>query len=211
MLRFEETARDTQQSSEIMDLGLVQQAGPMAQLFTMFMTAPASYYRQVSAAIRNMKKAPGDSLKRLVLFGVIVPVVFETIASLPLAWDEDEEDRELLLKRMGRAVAMSATDGLFIMRDVARYIYNVAFLKEEAWLGPSFTSVGQPVEDLGKAIRKAKKEDWTGVTEAAIDIVGYSTGYPLPAVQNYVQGFLDEDTEHPIARKLGYSRYATGD
>jgi len=218
IIKFEEVARDTQQSGEIMDMGLVQQAGPFAKLMTMFFTSPASYYREIAAAIRNMKKDPADSMKRLVLFWVIIPTIFEAIASGPLLFDDDDDDRALFFKRLMRSVALGAVNGLFIVRDIADYLYNQAFLKSESWGGPDFTSVTQTVNSTGRLVRELMKGvdeiDYGNMVEDVVDITGYMTGYPTPSVQNLVTGWrsiVNDETEHPIAKVIGYGNYATGD
>jgi len=221
IIKFEEVARDTQQSGEIMDLGLVQQGGDFSKLMTMFFTAPASYYREISAAIRNMPANPGNSAKRLFLFWVIVPAMFEAIASLPLVFDDDDDDFTLFWKRMFRSVVLGPTNGLFLVRDIAETLYNILFLKNDSgWGDAQYSPVGS-VSDTTNRIAKDLREivegdddDFEKLLKDAVDIAGYVSGYPLPAASNLIENWVDVaagDTEHPMARSIGYRQWATGD
>ncbi|MFN2267129.1 MAG: hypothetical protein ABR533_02550 [Desulfonatronovibrio sp.] len=218
--RFEQTALQTQQTGEKYGMGLIQQGSALQQLFTMFMSAPVSYYREVAAAVRNMKKSPQDSLKRLGLFWVVVPAMFSAIANAPLAFDDDDEDQELFWKRVTRDMALGPISGLFLARDIAKYFYNTLFLQEENWSGLGFTAMGQPVETVNSLIRQmadlaeGEDMDWADFNEDIIDVAGYATGLPLPAAQNYAKGvkqIAKGETEHPIAKMMGYTNWSTGD
>ena len=218
--RFEQTALQTQQTGEKYGMSLIQQGGGLQQLFTMFMSAPILYYMQVSSAVRNMKKAPVDSAKRLFLFWVVVPALFEAIANAPLALDEDEEDREVFLKRVTRGVVLGPINGLFIARDASKYLVNMMFMREEVWQGASYSSMTKPIDDAGVILKNfvdlanGDEANIPKTVEALIDLLGIATGLPAPALQNYIQGIqqvIDDDTEHPVAKVLGYTNWSTGD
>ena len=221
LFEFEKAVGDTQQSGEPMYLGLVQQGSPMEKLFTMFMTAPTSYYREMSAGLRSLQKKGRqnkiDGMKRLILFGIIVPAMFESIASAPLVFGDDE-DQELFAKRIARSIALGPINGLFIARDIGEAIWNRAFIKSDAWLGADYTSVTQSVDDTLKIVSEFSKGtdnmNYDKIIEAAIDLFGYSTGLPTPAAQNVIRGWMDvanDETEHPIARSIGYGKGATNE
>jgi len=218
--RFEQTTLQTQQTAEKYGQAPIQQGNAFEQLFTMFMSAPILYYMQVSAAVRNMKKAPVDSMKRLFLFWVVVPAVFEAIAMAPLGIDEDDDDREKFLQRVTRGVVLGPLNGLFLARDISKYFYNMAFMRSEIWRGAGYSPMGKPVEDVGQIVKalsdaaRGEDVDAARLIEDAIDVFGYATGLPAPAVQNYIQGLqqiADDETEHPAAKLMGYSNYSTGD
>ena len=81
-----------------------------------------------------------------------------------------------------------------------------------------FSPTTQPVASAGRLLREATKDaedmDFGKMFEDITDITGYMTGYPLPAVSNLIHGWgsvINDETEHPVAKALGYGNFATGD
>lgn len=70
-------------------------------------------------------------------------------------------------------------------------------------VGKNFVSIcreaGQAVED---------EMDWGQMYKYANDFFGEATGYPTVGMRRLAEGWMDEDTKHPVARKLGYGKYS---
>jgi len=217
IMRFEESFKDTQQSGEIMDLGLLQQGGPVAKLFTMFMTSQTSYYRGVSAAMRNFHKGKLDAMKRIGVFWFMMPAMFEAIASAPLALGDDD-DQELYMKRIGRGVVLGYVSGLFWARDAAAAFYNALFLSEESWMSSGISSpVAEPVKVMTNLLHQVRKAmgdgeiDMGQMYEDAEEIASYMTGYPIAQGRKMGQRISEGVKEGNPAKMMGYSDYFTGE
>jgi len=216
--RFEMATERTQQSGQMSDIGWVQRHSSMYKLFTMFLTAPAAYTRQTTAAIRGFKDDPKDSAKRLLLFNVMLPMMFQAVASgMVGALGDDEEEKDDFWAKELRAVAMGPFLGIPIMRDLASGIWESANGK---WYGSDISH--SPVTEVGKSLTQAiyagsrglATGDPAAIKRAERDFthfVGYMAGLPTKPMQRLMEGWEDlfkGETEHELLAASGYSRAA---
>lgn len=118
ILEFELSVKRTQQSGEAEDLSDFQRGGSWAKLFTMFMTQPNAYYRQASAAIRNILAGRDrkTAYKKLLVYHFLLPTLFQYVASgFPgLLSNFDNKDK----RRLIRAALVGSFNGIFIAGDI---------------------------------------------------------------------------------------------
>ncbi|RLB91776.1 MAG: hypothetical protein DRH10_01030, partial [Deltaproteobacteria bacterium] len=216
---FEKATERAQQSGNVKDLGSFQRGGPVMKLFTMYMTAPASYSRQIFTAVRNIKTDPVDSMKRLFIYGVVLPMLFQAVADAFMVFGGDDDNR--FWKNQAKALVLGPFNGLPIIRDLSEGAVNAA--SGEFWMMNRLSY--SPVTEAGKsglnAIyhgSKGFREDDTDLLMKALldttEFMGYLSGYPVRPVGRIVTGVKDSatgETEYPVRRSIGYSKYAVGE
>ena len=221
---FEKATERSQQSGAAKDLGWFQQGTPIMKLFTMFMTAPASYSRQIFMAVRNMRADPKDSAKRLFVFGVLLPVIFQAIADALMIIDGDDEDEERFLKNQAKGIALGPFQGLPIIRTIMEG-YSQA-ITGQGYFGDEFTPVSEAfstsketVSDFFKFLqggteRISPDEYLEQSLLGMVHTFGYFAGIPTKPIQRTFEGVYDAatgQTEYPIRRSIGYSKYVVGE
>lgn len=211
--KFESFTDGTQQSAAVDQLTALQLSSPFGRVFTMFLTAPASYLRAQMRALTDYNRGDitGFQLgKKMALYQVALPVLFQIVAA-PFS-DEDE--------LVGAAIKGNIS-GLFIVGGMASKLYDNAVLDKNypTSQDPHFLSW---LEDVYKGFGAFLKEDadgediMKGVLELA-SAAGKVTGVPVDAIQGVVEGGAglveefderDPDTEDIIKdslRILGWS------
>ena len=90
------------------------------------MTSPASYSRQIFTGIRQAKKNPVDSAKRLFIYGVVLPSLFQAVsdAFMITAFGGDDDDDERFLGNQVKALALAPFNGLPIIRTMMQGYAN---------------------------------------------------------------------------------------
>ena len=220
---FEMATERSQQSGAAKDLGWFQSGTPIMKLFTMFMTAPASYSRQIFMAVRNMKADPKDSAKRLFVFGVLMPVIFQAIADALMIFGGDDDDEERFWKNQAKALALGPFQGLPIIRTMiegyAQAINGQYFHDEFTPVAEAFSTSKETVSDFFKFLqggteRIPEDEYLERSLLGLVHTFGYMTGVPTKPLQRTYSGVYDAatgETEHPIRRVIGYSKYVVGE
>ena len=220
---FEMATERSQQSGAAKDLGWFQSGTPIMKLFTMFMTAPASYSRQIFMAVRNMKADPKDSAKRLFVFGVLMPVIFQAIADALMIFGGDDDDEERFWKNQAKALALGPFQGLPIIRTMiegyAQAINGQYFHDEFTPVAEAFSTSKETVSDFFKFMqggteRISEDEYLERSLLGLVHTFGYMTGVPTKPLQRTYSGVYDAatgETEHPIRRVIGYSKYVVGE
>jgi hypothetical protein len=209
--QFDVATKRSQQAGDVMDISYLQSyGGSLGKMFTMFMTAPLSYYRNSAAALRNMASGrKGANLKRLIVSWALLQMLFQWVAS-GFDW---EPEKQL------RAALVGPLSGLFIIRDITDSMMGA--LVEGR---PPFWSVGTPppLTTIAPAARamfhlhKGIEEGWD--TEEFLKMVdnlakttGHLTGLPYQPVARVAKGMATAaagETEHPVRRAIGYSERA---
>jgi hypothetical protein len=193
--------------------------GSVMKLFTMFMTAPNSYYRNTIGAFRNIYSGRGnqaENAKRLVISHFILPVLFQFIASgFPgLFSDLDDKDK----KRMIRALLIGSFNGLFILGDILESLAEAVFINKNMIGSIAEIPVLRPFDLLARGfIRLANLDEYAveellKVADNLAAGIGELTGVPYEPVRNIVKGAKDVisgDADSKI-RAIGYSDYALG-
>ncbi|CAL2094706.1 hypothetical protein [Tenacibaculum sp. 190524A02b] len=159
---FEIAFKLTQQSSDASDLSIIQHSkGVLTSLFVPFKNAQFSYFRRISAnsnnilrryknekdrllklgkkdsqaSVKALKKVAKEGqtyrdLENILLYTHLLPLLWQYVASgLPgmlSSWDQDDEDE------MIRAGALGLFEGLFILGDASKWVYNSTVL-EKPW------------------------------------------------------------------------------
>jgi hypothetical protein len=201
----------TQQAGGIKDLGQIQQAwGSWGRLFTMFMTSPTSYYRQMTAALRNARAGrglPRENARRFIIAAFVLPIVFQFIAS-GFRWD-DEDQMEALLN--------TPFNGLAFARDLANGVFHAMID------GRSREFTGSPVFDVVMDFSRAggdvhqlvekgldKNEIYSILDHLAVGGSKFA-GAPYEPAKRLIDGLADAvtgNTEKPLRRVLGFSEAA---
>jgi hypothetical protein len=215
---FEMATERTQQAGAVKDLGSFQRGGSLQKLLTMYMTSPAAYTRQTMAALRHFPTDPVGSSKRLLLFNVMLPMMFQAVASGFLgAGGEDEDEWVDFWQKELRAVALGPFLGIPIARDVAAGIWESAM---GSWYGSDVQhspvtettkSLTQAVFQFSKGMREFDDEAIERAQTHFFDFLGYLVGLPTRPGRRLWEGwedFFSGDTEHPFMAASGYSRSA---
>jgi predicted ABC-type ATPase len=229
---MERSVERVQQAGNVKDLGAFQRLGSFAKLFTMFMTAPIAYYRVWSGGWRNLiykRGDPASNIRRIALTHIVLPVFFQWVADA-FMWgnpdDDDEDDRLIpwLPKTQTRALALGPMNGLFILGNGLNHIV-AAFQKERTY--GDFASVILPPADIGNDVTKAARrigrsiisgeiteKDLRSLLEDLAEAGGKLTGMPTGPAMRMGTGIYEGatgQTEFPIRRALGFSRFMLGE
>lgn len=232
VVAMEKAVERVQQAGNVKDLGAFQRLGSFAKLFTMFMTAPIAYYRVWSGGWRNLVHGRGskaENVRRIALTHIVLPVFFQYVADA-FMWgnpdDDDEDDRLIpwLPKTQTRALLLGPMNGLFIAGNGLNHII-AAFQKEKTF--GDFASVILPPADIGNDITKAARrigrsiingeiteKDLRSLLEDIAEAGGKMTGLPTGPAMRMGTGIYEgatDQTEFPIRRALGYSRFMLGE
>jgi len=227
MSKFEEAMDRTQQASGVKDQGKFQRSGSYAKLFSMFMTAPKQYTSQITAAIRQIHSNPtdGDAYKRLFIFGVMMPSLFQATAVglLGLVGGEDD-DKDKFISGQIKAILQAPLNGIPIIRDLQKGVWESAMGE---WYGTDVEY--SPITEAGQSLLDAvfhgaklvandsdtpeqRSKQWSETINNLFETVGYAYGLPVETVRKmFMENWGDivsGDTEYPVRRAIGFSRYA---
>ena len=218
ILEFEKATERTQQAAGVKDRGSFERGGSLQKLFTMYMTSPAAYTRQTMAAVRHFKTDPINSSKRLLIFNVLLPMMFQAVASgfVGVGGDDEDETAEFWKKEF-RAVLLGPFMGIPIARDIASGIWD-SMMGE--WYGSDVSY--SPVTEVGKSLTQAVFHASKGLREGdekaikkakgeLFDFLGYMTGLPTKPAERLWEGWTDVasgETKRPGMALSGYSRAA---
>ena len=226
---FEEATKRTQQAGGIEDLGQIQRSGSLGNLFTLFMTSPIQYYRHITAASRalfgaklppgtaippgapsRIRRGPaGESLKRLFIYWVVLPVIFQ--------WISDGFDARP--RRLGRAALLGGFTYPVVLGELATSLGNAFFGL------PVFSGGGTPapfttLTELAKTAESIVKKTSNGISgedlfSAIADlasIAGKGFGVPVDPILRTATGAYDITTGKTAdPRRLVYSQFMLGD
>ena len=204
---FERATKRSQQAGDVQDLSDIQRRGSLARLFTMFMTAPMSYYRNMSAGFRNLREGRGsapENLKRMAITQFVLPAFFQWIASgVPLGDWDDEDTREMI-----RAMIVGPLNGLFIARYAIEGMLTAAIEGKAYWGGgtsPALSTI-ELTSNAGVRIHKAVEDGWSDdslwkVLGDASNIAGNVSGVPVKTIKRTVKGIQEKSVKKAIGWK----------
>jgi len=229
---MEKAVERVQQAGNVKDLGAFQRLGSFAKLFTMFRTAPIAYYRVWSGGWRNLiygRGSKSENIRRIALTHIVLPMFFQWVSDA-FMWgnpdDDDEDDRLIpwLPKTQTRALLLGPMNGLFIAGNGLNLI--VASFQKERTFG-DFASVILPPADIGNDLVKASRRigrsiineeiterDLRSLLEDLAEAGGKLTGFPTGPAMRMGTGIYEAttgQTEYPVLRSLGYSRFMLGE
>lgn len=208
IFKFEEATKRSQQSGEIEDLGDMQRGGSWAKLWTLFMTAPKSYYSSVSGAVRNLYFGRGSkikNLKRLFVAHVLLPTLFQYAA----------DGFYFNYKHLLRAAILGSLNGIFIFGNLLEILVKELF-GEKTWdfEGNPIESIGKESIEAAQSIRKLiDREEITAedVFETVDDLATAVSSYigipyqPISRIQKGVDRYFKGKTLSPM-EMLGFNR-----
>jgi hypothetical protein len=219
MYEFEMSTNRSQQAGNIEDLPSLMRGNSWAKLFTMFQTAPNSYFRIEASAIRNLVRGRGntaENLKRLAVSHFVLPMLFQFVAN-GFRWKDDDQFRAALL---------GSLNGLLIvgnwLEDIAQAGVSTA-MKLPYFIGetggnPVFENFTQLKDAVIRAAKVARDGDYTWkditfVIDKSADFIGKAIGVPVGAPLRIGEGayrFMERGEIKPL-ELLGYSQYALGE
>ena len=196
------------------------------KLFTMYMTAPASYSRQIITAVRQAKENPVDSAKRFFIYGVVLPSLFQAVsdAFMITAFGGDDEDDQRFLKNQVKALVLAPFNGLPVIRTMMEGYANA--VSGNTFYDDQYTPMMQALTTSKDMVSNSVK--WAGGGTQRIDpseylmraiwdaaqLGGYATGIPVRPVAKVAGGIKDAvtgETKYPVRRSLGYSPSIVGE
>jgi len=221
--RFELATKATQQSAKMDDLSVWQRGGSFQKLLTMYMTAPWSYQRLVSAGMRRAFSGGGtESLKegtKAALIGhVVLPVLFQ-MASQGFKFDEPDDYWNLV-----QAGVVGNLNTIFIFGDILGGVLNNIRGRNFGYQLSPVATVGEDISKaFGVATEHAKSlgmgeelglEDIFAFLDAAALPISYlgvpglgALPYPgLKSMGKGAAGVIKGDSEYPIREIIGYSK-----
>ena len=223
--KFEDDAKNTQQSSDLQDKDFYQTSDPIIRSFNMFLTTPKQYLRKEFGAFRNLyrkiksldrKAGQGgvvENLRQLVQYHVLMPVFFQWVA-LGFPLDLEDDDKEDL----ARAAIIGNFNALFIVGDVISMIADAA--QDKPWAGTTKSlaplNVTSEITNLYSRIQKTKdpekKSELTQRLILRVSELALTPAAPLPLVNivKYARNLRElgqGGTEKDFLRLFNYSQY----
>ena len=211
IFEFEKATKRSQQSGEIEDLGEMQRGGSWATLWTLFKTAPKSYYSSTSGALRNLYYGRGSKsklFKRLLVAHFVLPVLFQFASDgFQVNW-----------KKLLRAAIVGSFNGIFILGDVLEIAAKELF-QEKTWEyeGNPIESIAQETinatKQIGKVINREEItiEDFYETIHILSIAVGSYLGipyYPLYRVVSGTQKAIENPENTNLLETIGFSKKA---
>lgn len=219
MLEFERSTKRSQQAGELEDLPSIMRGGSWARLFTMFVTAPNSYFRMEQAALTNLWRGRGtkaENIKKFTIAHFILPLAFQFVAN-GFRWDDEDQLR---------AAILGSFNGLLILGDFLEGGLDVLIGSIKGtgtyFFGSDQNPVFQNLDDAKKVLNKAGKlieegdYDWeevANVADAIAKVGSKIVGIPYDPGKRMVTGvkeFIEEPSLRSAKRALGYSEWALG-
>ena len=223
--KFEDDAKNTQQSSDLQDKDFYQTSDPIIRSFNMFLTTPKQYLRKEFGAFRNLyrkiksldaKAGQGtikENLRQLVQYHVLMPMFFQWVA-LGFPLDLEDDDKEDL----ARAAIIGNFNALFIVGDVISMIADA--VQDKPWAGTTKSlaplNVTSEITNLYSRIQKTKdpekKSELTQRLILRVSELALTPAAPLPLVNivKYARNLRElgqGGTEKDFLRLFNYSQY----
>ena len=137
--KFSEVTARQQQDSNLFSQGAWQRSGSFAKMFTMYMTTPIQYHRNVASAWRayftkdedgNRRGSFGDLVKNTFIFHVLLPQIYTAIGSafIGMFGDDDDASKEFW-DRQKAALVYGNFNSVFIAGDIISGMVN-AYIDE---------------------------------------------------------------------------------
>lgn len=216
-----------QQSSATHAKGAFLRGKGAARTWFMYLTSPLQYQRNVNTGIANLvanvfekkagrksdvKKAANQALRAIVIYHVLLPQIFQAVASGLVGFTDDEDYiKEQFWAKQRRALYAGNLNAIPLAGQLITVLANLA-----AGTGESWDSSGSPIIDLVGEIKKdfekaVKKGDdlsaWLELSSSA----GLAAGIPVKTIKSYYDAITDiseGNTEHPFLRAGGWSKWS---
>jgi len=229
IIKFEKDTKRTQQSQDLQDKDIYQNANPLSRSLNMFLTTPKQYLRKEIIAIRNLyrkisqmdakagKGTIGQNLRTFAMYHVMMPVLFQYVTlGLPgLLRDWRDEDKDDLI----RAGVIGNLNGLFIVGQLIQYIADG--IQNKPWAGqvpsiPIIEAVAEPWSKYQRAARIKDPDKRAEAMQSALFRMLEITGLPITTAKRWTDNFdkvLKGDTKNiqeDVLRIFNYSDYQIG-
>jgi hypothetical protein len=218
LAEFDAATLRTQQAGDVEDLPAIMRGSSWARLFTMFQTAPNSYFRLEYNALANLARGRGSKLtnaKRFAVSHFVLPMMFQFVAS-GFRWDNE---------RQLRAAIIGSLNGLLVVGDwlergvetgVAAAKGGKAFIWNGAISNPVFDNASDMIRFINRFFKQLgddpSKLDWKEITKTIdmlVDVVSRLKGIPYSAASRMAQGvYKSAKGEMDIRQLIGFSEYA---
>ena len=216
-----------QQSSATHAKGAFLRGKGAARTWFMYLTSPLQYQRNVNTGIANLvanvfekkagrksevKKAANQALRAIVIYHVILPQIFQAVASGLVGFTDDEDYiKEQFWAKQRRAAYAGNLNAIPLAGQLITVLANLAAGTGESWDSsgsPIIDLVGEIKQDFEKAVKNG--EDLSAWLELSSS-VGLAAGYPVKTINNYYDAITDiseGNTEHPFLRAGGWSKWS---
>jgi len=180
IIKFEKDTKRTQQSQDLQDKDIYQNANPLSRSLNMFLTTPKQYLRKEIIAIRNLyrkisqmdakagKGTIGQNLRTFAMYHIMMPVIFQYVTlGLPglLRDFRDEDDDDLI-----RAAVIGNLNGLFIVGQLIQYIADN--IQNKPWAGqvPSIPIIEAEIRRMFPDLYEFEREQTKELRELEKDL-----------------------------------------
>ena len=220
------TSERAQQSSATHAKGAFLRGKGAARTWFMYLTSPLQYQRNVNTGIANLvanvfekkagrksdvKKAANQALRAIVIYHVLLPQIFQAVASGLVGFTDDEDYiKEQFWAKQRRAAYAGNLNAIPLAGQLITVLANLA-----AGTGESWDSSGSPIidlvevkQDFEKAVKNGDDlSKWLELSSSA----GLAAGIPVKTINNYYDAITDiseGNTEHPFLRAGGWSKWS---
>ena len=216
-----------QQSSATHAKGAFLRGKGAARTWFMYLTSPLQYQRNVNTGIANLvanvfekkagrksdvKKAANQALRAIVIYHVILPQIFQAVASGLVGFTDDEDYiKEQFWAKQRRAAYAGNLNAIPLAGQLITVLANLAAGTGESWDSsgsPIIDLVGEIKQDFEKAVKNGDDlSAWLELSSSA----GLAAGIPVKTINNYYDAITDiseGNTEHPFLRAGGWSKWS---
>jgi len=216
-----------QQSSATHAKGAFLRGKGAARTWFMYLTSPLQYQRNVNTGIANLvanvfekkagrksdvKKAANQALRAIVIYHVILPQIFQAVASGLVGFTDDEDYiKEQFWAKQRRAAYAGNLNAIPLAGQLITVLANLAAGTGESWDSsgsPIIDLVGEIKQDFEKAVKNGDDlSAWLELSSSA----GLAAGIPVKTIKNYYDAITDiseGNTEHPFLRAGGWFKWS---
>ena len=216
-----------QQSSATHAKGAFLRGKGAARTWFMYLTSPLQYQRNVNTGIANLvanvfekkagrksevKKAANQALRAIVIYHVLLPQIFQAVASGLVGFTDDEDYiKEQFWAKQRRALYAGNLNAIPLAGQLITVLANLAAGTGESWDSsgsPIIDLVGEIKQDFEKAVKNGDDlSAWLELSSSA----GLAAGIPVKTINNYYDAITDiseGNTEHPFLRAGGWSKWS---
>jgi len=229
--RFGAAADRAQQASSELSKGfyLGSNNAGIGRTFFMYLTSPLQYtrilnvsgynlYRGLQAAHKKNPASVGKVGKELAsaffVFHLLLPQIFQAVASGLTAFSDDDETRELFWQRQFRALIAGPGTALPVAGQIIDSLGNTLSGADETFFGSTGSPLIDSTKKLGRNAVKAATDPSPGAFFDVLQDAAQFKGIPLKqGVEQYeaIEDVINDDTEFPLQRLGGWSEWALGE
>lgn len=217
MYEFETSTRRSQQSGSIPDMPALMRDSALWRLFTMFQSAPSSYFNMTYSALANLKRGRGskaENLKRFAIANSILPVLF-ALVDKAFTWDDESIISAAITGSLNGLLFWGNIIEPTVKGAVTAYRGGRAFAFGGIGGNPVFENLDYTKTVIERVMRQAGKgdiseDDILKTIDMMVDAVGKVAGIPYAGPSRYAKNIyqITESGDIDPRRLMGYSEYA---